>query len=89
MADESLRDAIGAEKDQPWLQTLIDSLVDSFTLLIGGVIGGFAFQITISDIPNDQERLWFLSLIVFGTIALFILRIGLDLGAGIGRYFSN
>lgn len=85
MSDESLREAIRSEKDFDYS----DAVMDVTGYLIGGTIGGVAFQAVQGDPATINLVLLTLALIGGGSLLMWSAKWGPAVGRGYTRWRSE
>lgn len=80
--EETLREAVKEE----WDLEVVDLIVEVVGFLVGGVIGGFAFQLVLSDIEGFELAIWTFALIGWGFGAMGLAYGAREFAKGLTRY---
>ncbi|SDM99857.1 hypothetical protein SAMN05192554_111121 [Haloarchaeobius iranensis] len=78
----SLVEAIRREKET----TLWEVFVHVLSLMMGGIIGGKAFQVAQADNSIWYEMGIYTGLLIIGIVTIYIVRLSKPIGDGITRY---
>lgn len=89
MSDESLRDVFHEEKEEPILDYLHETAIEAFSLIVGGVVGGLAFQVVIADLSREREIVIYLALFGIAVAMLMIVKVTPDIIQAVGRYVRS
>lgn len=80
--DETLRESIQAEWDTKFEEVVIEVV----GFLLGGVIGGIAFQVVLADWSLGREARWYIFLLIFGFVTMWAVYAAKDVTQGYTRY---
>lgn len=84
MTDESLAEAVRAE----WNVEGEDVVIEVFSFMIGGLLGGTGFQVALVDWPLERKAKWYVGLVFFGILVLGMIRVWKSLTRGVVRYLE-
>lgn len=81
MGFESLKNKVSEHEET----SIEDSVIDVVTLMIGGIIGGKAFEVASSNYSLLYELSVYFGLLVIGVICIYFIRLSKPIGEAISE----
>ena len=68
---------------------LLDTVIDVVTLMLGGIIGGKAFQVVTAGYSWFYELLIYAGLLLIGVSCVYLIRLSKPIGDAVSEHFDQ